>query len=983
MLQAPEEIPGGIARSIDGSFLRSVNQDGTWVWERDATPTQPALQLNESQRGELVANLNALGSTADAVDGRWDAHPQLEKHRLCQRHVDMVLDNNHTFCVVAMDANGEPTFDTVSRDWPAFGAEALPGHTKFHGCWISEGADYVVGRSAPDATTPARPWLVVDNAMLFQARSLAVAAGRYNAAMVGVFEIGDEDIGSPPPSAPSPSPTSISSPGPFSSLEPSGSPAAPLHLHVSVQVDLPDNPLAFARGGGPLLAAVMDGSIDVACSGATASAWMPVKRVRASDGTELSRGSRSGTQTLAIALDPSAYVMDQGVVRVQERYMALVDLTVGSVTSSGSLCDAHGGFGSAPLPALLEAGGVALVGLRFDVWDQLMGTVVLSNATLRSGADLEKSPVVPHVIVSDASASANIDKAMDIFGNAVMAATELRTKRFIYAPSKFLSKTFVSGAIGYTPVDAIMHINSGMDADQLEDGLAAMARTVLGEEEEAHSRFLDETSVPGPAAVAYGEAAAMIYQRLVRVAIDYHVDGVARQDPNGRMGHTAAESWLEFAPRTPLKQSDDCDYSGMQMLRTGRQIGLSPYGDHRYAADGTFESLDPGHDPARHRYTRGIRNALGFTHTLGFAIVGATTGEGTKVDHAADGQPKTAPQAQGHAVPLLIPSAHLLRALERGADLPPTASFGVLYPPGKLAVLPAEHRPQSLDDLQTMPVSLAEVHAMSIDGTVTSAPRLHYEGDERRKRSYMATREKAASKRLGTLMGQRPVDLSTVGAGGSHGFYLHFVELTIPGAFGDDATLQAAGTAATAATAGIASGESFRGGKGTAHTFVVAPWSSAAGKTVEAAGATPKQMDAGEYSLVPLVPLDATSGPLAVTLRKETLLHTLAPRPPTALAVAITAAERDNADRSAAALRSLNDRLQAAGKQQGQQSDEDVLVELHITPREMWGNPESVRQTLDRIGNRATGGSAHVHKMSSFDTHAMLGVVRAKVRVGL
>lgn len=766
-------------------------------------------------------------------------------------------------------------------------------------------------------------------------------------------------------------------------------------LHADVVVQLPDNSLAFAKTGGALLSAVIDGTIDVAVSGARFSVPVRVQRSSA-DGPP---GTMATTQHVAIELDPARYATtstSSGLeVQIDKRYELMAALNVGAVTSAGAACDAHAGFGLSPFGAALDA-GFALIGLRYSQWDQLVGSVALTNLHLRQTAtaiptksppttDSPIAPVAPdspiggastaascvnHRVVENKAAATSLEAAVPHFVEYVNGANELREKELVYPKSPHLSKSFTWAPKGFTTIDAIMHASTGLTADQLEEVLAATATVGSYNDADAAARMLQVAAVPGAAAAEFRTEAARAIHLAVRIATDYHVDGVARQEADGRVHFQAAESWLPFAQRTFLKESNDCDGSALLCARLARQIGISPYGDDRYDAQtGTFRSLDPTYDPAKHRWTTAVRNALAHTDVFLFTIVGATSGEGTKAisaGNAATGVPPPPPTAAGHAVAMLFNPSEVLRALSLGdrtaavdelaaAKLARTR-FARLYPPGKVRALPEAERLHyaSLEALHAHHQHL-EVHPLSLDGTVTSEMRIHLQSTERKRASRLAKQESVAAKRLGAVMASRLVDLTSTNPAGGHAFYLDFVEATLPHAFGDDPALRAVGQAA--------------------YQFVFVPVDERGNAARGVAGATPEAVDSGQYSLVPLWRMNAKNGAAIDCIREETMLHTLPDRDPTSGAYTVDESERRAATAGLKYMADLDAALKARGDALGEDRPAGAYVELHVTPRMLWGNPNSVRKTAQKVLTNALHGQVHIHRFDSIAPDAALAVI--------
>lgn len=747
-----------------------------------------------------------------------------------------------------------------------------------------------------------------------------------------------------------------------------------LWLGVRILDSIPDMPLAFAKTGGSLLSAVLDGTLDVGVSGAKHSATIKVSN----DDTRESR-------RVAIPLDVETFRRRHadGAVLVGDRTRALATLMVGAVTSSGAACEANAGFGVAPLVDALR-GGASLITLHYDTWKAPVGAVAVSAASFHaSEADaLASERPLPFESVPEPDTPEALAAASAKFGEFVAESAMLRTvttpprteetrtlrKQRVYPSLPGLHKSFTSAPTGHTTIEAITHAASGLTADQLEDILRVTTTVALENEEERARQMLADAAVPGLGASKWRDAAARSVQLIIRFG-DYHVDGAQTLAPNGTVRFEAAENWQPGPMRDLLRESFDCDNVTTEAMRKARQIGLSPFADHRYGEDGAFRSFDPDYDPVRHPWTTAVRNALSHDYVLAFTIVGATTGEGTKATHDKQSDAKGAKKtttAAGHAVPIFLPAGQLLRAMRRGDDADaaelqddPSTSIAhrtavdglrhdCIFPPNKLKALPAAERPAYASAER-----LVEHHAahgiapMAIDGTVTSETALYLDDPAQRKAfRALAEQEGAAAKRLGAVMASRVVDLTSIGRDGGHGFYLHFVEATLPTAFGDDPALRKAGEAS--------------------YQFVFAPTDAAGVATDGIAGASPEQVHKGEYALVPMQRLCVARGEAMDLVRRETARHALAPRKPATNASMVTETDARNAKLCMKHLQDLHEALQARGSTYGDNLPTGAFVELHVTPRMLWGNPNSVLRTVEKVGQLALHGQVAVHDLSAF-----------------
>ena len=297
-------------------------------------------------------------------------------------------------------------------------------------------------------------------------------------------------------------------------------------------------------------------------------------------------------------------------------------------------------------------------------------------------------------------------------------------------------------------------------------------------------------------------------------------------------------------------------------------------------------SLDPGYDESRHWATRSIRNALSHSHTIVFNIVGASSGEGAKVVDKKTGESKL--QVAGHAVPIFLPLASTLDAMDAGeyergdaerASIA-AARARVFFPEGKLR---AAASPEQLQSLLASPNAEIAASGLSklrkqhldglkrealvpfaIDGTITSEMDMHAPESDAKTRARQARVTLHGFARLGPMIADRVVDLTALGSRNTNAFYHDLVEGVIAGHIGDDPELVALNAAA--------------------HNFVYANLDAVRerqGERIEA-GASAANVHTGAMALIPLVRLDANAVVMHNAMRQMVRLHSMPPRRPMA-----------------------------------------------------------------------------------------------------
>jgi hypothetical protein len=801
-----------------------------------------------------------------------------------------------------------------------------------------------------------------------------------------------------------------------------------LWMTARVQDRTPDMASAFARAGGSLLAATVDGAIDIGVSGAFSSAVF-----MASDQRE-----QSEQRELLLGLDPGFYhVHGRGAERavlVPSRASINATLTLGAVTSSGAACEANAGFGTCSLAEVIRC-GTGLVAMAYDEWPAQVGSVSLRDVQFWEGSqeDAGHGFALPARVVEDdewpnllppgtrppLASRAALEGASEKFNNFLTEAALLRRADLpdelradypraprVYKALPGLHKSITSAPTGHTTIEAIMHAPTSLTADQLEVVLRAMTQVGLHEglssEQEraaADAVYLEATAAPGVAASAQARVAAAGIHLAIRTATDYHVDGAVGFGPNGGLRFEGAENW-PFGPlRDFLKQGGDCDDSGTLFMRTVRQVGLAPFDMERYDAQGRFHSLDPAFDPLKHPWTRAARNALGFDYVAAFAIVGATTGSGSDVKNG-ELAPST---AAGHAVPLFLPVGDLIDAMGAGdaGDAAELQAAGreealpealrsevgrraagimrqaALMPANKLRALPAHQlgaqagalglQPEQSErelfgDTEMLRASAQRrgVRPLALDGTVTSEMTLTHPPERVDEMRAHAQRENAAADKMGPLMGSRRTDLTDIGprveGGYSHGFYLAGVELTVPNM---SRALREIGAAAS--------------------QFVIAPLDTQGGSVPGACGASPRDLDSGRFALHPMQRMCKGKAHAWDLILEETLAHAAPARDAAELGGQVTALEQRNAKALREELRKLNDLLRRREASYDADAPRGAFIELHISPRMIWGNPHAVRATLEKISMNALHGHVDLYEMDDLAPGATFAAVRFDV----
>lgn len=684
-----------------------------------------------------------------------------------------------------------------------------------------------------------------------------------------------------------------------------------------------------------------------------------------------------------------------GVVDVDPGAMLLTLFNEGALTTSATIGDVHGGFGHTSLAQALRD-KVALVHMEFGEWAAVRMNVAVSDVVLRRGGSAHSQQLrwrvrntirVPQELID-----LTPEVAAEEFVKYVVEMIERRSSVYKYAALPGLSKTFARApVIGYTSVEALLHAPTGLDAAAIDALLEQTLRIAMQQDRGDVERMLGDTEHAPPIGMAspWRLAAARALHLAIRFATEYRTDGAVWLDEQNNLRLAQVESWLPHAARRFFKESNDCDGSAMLAMRIARQIGLSPFGDERYRAhDGVFVSLDASHDDGAHVYTRAVRNALNYTDVIVFTIVGATTGEGTKAVDGGGGNGSVA----GHAVPIFLPVSHVLDAMDVGeqavGDESPDRRAAIaamreraLFPEGKVRALRVGESDQdgygsSLETVRRRHLDglrRNRLAPMAIDGTVTSELDLHVEEPRSQARHARATAAIRALRRMGPTIADRAVDLPVLGKGLVHGFYSDFVEAVVSGPLGDSDELVAAG----AAVANWVFVERSALRAATASATTTESSIDVGDQTELATGASARSMHRGEYALLPLARIDRKRAIALRSVRGMTRVHAMPPRRPSANAC--TPSESANAQLSADALfelgRELQRRTTSGVTNAPAHSEEQALIELYVTPRAMWNNPNGVKHLIERVLAVASKGQVDIIDLRRVQHNAVSAVV--------
>ena len=394
--------------------------------------------------------------------------------------------------------------------------------------------------------------------------------------------------------------------------------------------------------------------------------------------------------------------------------------------------------------------------------------------------------------------------------------------------------------------------------------------------------FLKDASSPGVDASKFAGKVANALSMIVNLVCPYRIDGRTAVLPTG-LKMFNSESWKAEGPRN-LFTLDDCEGSGAM------QTSLL-YRAETIARDPKLS--------AKYPHVAAVANAF-VHHMVGVAVLSANAGQ-------ADSAGKDGHEAiAGHAIALAMPKLQALEAMVTGIKATGSMSKSAeqvqkskalsesltepladaLYHEDDLRRMPAEERTllESAEGRHGLSTRL-QARAYGLEGTSPIASAKLYEPKPAVRVSQIgyAKAEKALEAKLGPGVTRAitrlhvPVDPT----GPSHQFYKHILEFSVP--------LRRYGTFQSKAMR--------EGGVATAE------WVLTAGHNVREAGVSPKNLDTGNYLMLPLWKLGEEAATAMDVASKEVLQNTL---PVRAGPVRLSAKQLATYDANIAALESLN-----------------------------------------------------------------------------
>jgi hypothetical protein len=451
---------------------------------------------------------------------------------------------------------------------------------------------------------------------------------------------------------------------------------------------------------------------------------------------------------------------------------------------NGTLVSTVAGQGSEYISQILKPGkSHSQIGLVYSSWAAHAASVGISNArivsTQENGTDVECDVLfrTPSVALKS-----KLSEAAKIVNTYVQIAWSFR-EQLVYEASPTLTKTVFKEVVGvdaqgYSLVHDIVQRGAPMSLETLDSMFEACIRQQLDHNPERYAEFMQTTERAGFLAAAGAKNVASATSLLVTYLVSYRVDGRNLVSAMGS-SFAPAESWLRQTARDHI-EANDCD--GSALLAVGVLT----------AASGITETQEK-----EYKHLLAIKNVISPHYSVGVSIVGASAAEATSADGAHA-------NVAGHAIALLMPNLHLLRALSRSAEMQlaktgahvidenrrehvANARFDAFFPKNVVKKLSDYDRNnlKSWKDARDLD-KFKGLHTFAIEGT-TPADSLLYVQNAKDRRDAQADVERddvALAKASPNVF--RSVKMLHVGgstAGSTHRFYRDLVEVTFPRSF--------------------------------------------------------------------------------------------------------------------------------------------------------------------------------------------------------
>lgn len=685
-----------------------------------------------------------------------------------------------------------------------------------------------------------------------------------------------------------------------------------------VEAPLEDAALA---GGVSLDAAAARGATHLAVSGST---------------TATTTFLTSKPQRVRLPIPVSAITCIEGdrfELKESTRLLATSERMAASVL--GTVCTTMSGQASVHLEDILaEDMPVGVVELRYPNWDDISAALGIRDPQVVHVHEDTKSKVRVHV-TEDSALNTSQSEALSNLETLFSEAWNLRDS-IVYDDAPTLTKSVMKTPIGingsaYDLASTVVSKPFSHPTETLEDLLHSSIMAELGGSQEDMSMFLAEDLSSIDRARWAGVVASGLSTAAANT-IPYRADGKTVLLPGSKLKHFDTESWMA-EPVRPFG-SDDCDGSAAWITSAVSHIDVLMNTSSN--AKENYKVLNAVHRTLAH-------------YKVGIAVLGAYAASADKVEHASEStgvharnEPK---HIAGHAMVLMLPRAHYVDALHRGTAssmsrktesgytetkpvLDPTQDrdevaklrFRAAYTHAKTNTINQQFPPADVRALGAsytecgMLDRLRKLPGLAVEGTGAASSTLWVEDhQERATKTHTASRVDKTFEKITPSQAVPMKELDT-GAGGEHKFYSAFVEVLFPVSDLSDSLLQE---------------------KGLASSHFVFCQSD---PVLSRAGATPKQVAVGDYSLVPLWTADSNRANLLLESAAETTRQTL----PMSLPPDLTETQNKMLGQSLKFLSGLQNNL--ATRTPARHTDE---VRFTFTFASLVHNPAGIANTAD------------------------------------
>ena len=541
----------------------------------------------------------------------------------------------------------------------------------------------------------------------------------------------------------------------------------------------PDLTSIFLTAGGQINAAAARWDTDFAVTGSTESS---VSNLNVHDLREVRITIPDKHSSCETKTSKNGHKVDTVIMDASMR-LNVSTSRIGTAIN-GTLVSTVAGQGSEYLSHILKPGkSHSQIGLVYSSWAAHAASVGISNARIVSiqedGTDVECNVIFQ---TSSTALKSKLVEAAKIVNTYVQTAWSFR-EQVVYEASPTLTKTVFKEVVGvdsqgYSLVHDIVQREAPMSLETLDSMFEACIKQQLDHNPERYAEFMHATERPGFLAAAKAKTVASATSLLVTYLVAYRVDGRNLVSAMGS-SFAPAESWLRQTARDHI-EANDCD--GSALLAVGvltATTGITKEQEKEY------------------KNLRAIRNVIYPHYSVGVSIVGASAAEATSADGAHT-------NVAGHAIALLMPNLHLLRALSRSAHLElaktgvhvidenrreqvANARFDAFFPKDVVEKLTEYDRNNlgSWEDACDMD-KFTELHTFAIEGTTPAGSILFVpNAKERRDAETDVERDDTALAKASPNV-FRSVKMLHVGgstAGSTHRFYRDLVEITFPREF--------------------------------------------------------------------------------------------------------------------------------------------------------------------------------------------------------